>query len=175
MTGQQDRPPKHHQLPHKLDITSKISTPGHEALRKGRLSLPYQTYLVTTATLYRRPIFRSFSVGCVVAPCFEDRSLLGDACMLAWVLMPDHVHWLLQLGEKCGLSLVVNRLKSASGRQANRVLDRRGPFWQKAFHDHALREEEDLRKVARYMVANPLRAGLVDTINDYPFWNAIWL
>ena len=95
--------------------------------------------------------------------------------MLAWVLIPDHVHWLLQLGEKCGLSLVVNRLKSASGRQANRVLDRRGPFWQKAFHDHALREEEDLRKVARYMVANPLRAGLVDTINDYPFWNAIWL
>jgi REP element-mobilizing transposase RayT len=95
--------------------------------------------------------------------------------MLAWVLMPDHAHWLLQLGDLETLAAVVNRLKSASARHTNRALGRQGALWQKAFHDHALRSEEDLRQTARYVVANPLRAGLVRRINDYPFWNAVWL
>jgi hypothetical protein len=38
-----------------------------------------------------------------------------------------------------------------------------------------LRKDEDLQTVARYIVANPLRAGLVEKIGDYPLWDAIWL
>jgi hypothetical protein len=47
--------------------------------------------------------------------------------------------------------------------------------WQKGFYDHALREGEALQNVARYIVANPLRAGLVAHIGDYPLWDAVWL
>lgn len=47
--------------------------------------------------------------------------------------------------------------------------------WQRGFHDRALRQEEDLIATARYVVANPLRAGLVDRIGDYPWWDAVWL
>jgi REP element-mobilizing transposase RayT len=157
------------------DGNHRNDKPGHQSLRKGRISMPHQVYLVTTATRQRQPVFLDFGAACAAARCFEDSDLLGDARMLAWVLMPDHVHWLLQVGEKDSLDTVVNRLKSASGRQVNRLFGRQGPFWQKAFHDHALREAEDLRKVARYMAANPLRAGLVQRIGDYPFWNAIWI
>ncbi|MDE2309671.1 MAG: transposase, partial [Betaproteobacteria bacterium] len=106
---------------------------------------------------------------------FEDRAVLGDAAMLAWVLMPDHAHWLIELSEHDVLSAVVNRIKSASARHANRVLERKGVLWSAAFHDHALRAEDDLLDTARYVVANPLRAGLVKNLGDYPFWNAIWL
>ena len=95
--------------------------------------------------------------------------------MLAWVLMPDHVHWLVQVGEEGNLSRVVNRLKSASSRQVHRLMGARGPLWQQGFHDHALRAEEDLRRVARYVLANPLRAGLVQRMGAYPYWNAIWV
>lgn len=137
--------------------------------------MAHQVYLVTTATRQRHPLFFDFHAACAAARCFENRILLGDACMLAWVLMPDHAHWLVQMGDHHTLSTVVNRLKSASGRQVNRLLKRQGPLWQKAFHDHALRTEEDLRQVARYMVTNPLRAGLVRQMEDYPFWNAVWL
>lgn len=49
------------------------------------------------------------------------------------------------------------------------------PLWQDGYHDHALRKEEDLQQVARYIVANPLRAKLVADIGDYPLWDAIWL
>ncbi len=95
--------------------------------------------------------------------------------MLAWVLMPDHAHWLLQLGEHDSLPSVVTRLKCASARNANRVLQKRGAVWGRAYHEHVLRDEEQLLVVARYLVANPLRAGLVTRLGDYPFWNATWL
>jgi len=149
--------------------------PGHHALRTGRASMPSGIYLITTTTLKRRKLFADFSTACAAARCFEDAQLLGDARMLAWVLMPDHVHWLLQLGERDALSVVVNRLKSASARYANRALGNTGAIWASTFHDHALRSEDDLQDIARYVVANPLRAGLVTHLGDYPFWNAAWL
>lgn len=148
---------------------------GHQALRKGRASIANGVYLITATTFERQKLFADFGAGCAAARCFEDTRLLGDARMLAWVLMPDHVHWLLQLGERDELSVVANRLKSASARQANRALGRAGAAWAKAFHDHALRSEDDLQDTARYVIANPLRAGLVTQIGDYPFWNAVWL
>ncbi|MDO8263930.1 MAG: transposase [Gallionella sp.] len=148
---------------------------GHRALRKGRVSIANGVYLVTATTLERQKLFADFGAGSAVARCFEDARLLGDAKMLAWVLMPDHVHWLLQMGGRDELSVVASRLKSASARHANRALGRTGSVWAKAFHDHALRSEDDLQDVARYVVANPLRAGLVTRLGDYPFWNAVWL
>jgi REP element-mobilizing transposase RayT len=95
--------------------------------------------------------------------------------MLAWVLMPDHAHWLVQLSDSDTPAVVVNRIKSASARLANRVLGRQGALWQPAYHERALRSDDDLRAVARYMIANPLRAQLVQRIGDYPFWNAVWI
>jgi putative transposase len=151
------------------------SRPVHQALRKGRVSLANHAYLITTTTLDRQPFFNKFNAGCAAARCFENAAILGDAKMLSWVLMPDHAHWLLQLGETDELDIVVNRLKSSSSRLANRVLHRQGMLWAPAYHDHALRAGEDLLNIARYIVANPLRAGLVQRIGDYPFWNAIWL
>jgi hypothetical protein len=50
-----------------------------------------------------------------------------------------------------------------------------GPLWQTGYHDRAIRDGEDLLPFARYIVANPLRAGLVEKIGDYPLWDASWL
>ncbi|CAD5108724.1 REP-associated tyrosine transposase [Zestomonas carbonaria] len=148
---------------------------GHAALRKGRVSIGNTAYLVTATTTERRPLFTDFQAACAAARCFEAAEVQAADRMLAWVLMPDHAHWLIQLSEHGDLSELVGRLKSASARHANRSLGRHGPLWARAFHDHALRAEADLRATARYIVANPLRAGLVKRIGDYPFWNAVWL
>jgi putative transposase len=48
-------------------------------------------------------------------------------------------------------------------------------YGKKAFYDHAVRKDEDVQGIARYIVANPLRAGLVKHIGYYPLWDAIWL
>ncbi|MGY6215792.1 REP-associated tyrosine transposase [Methylolobus aquaticus] len=160
---------------HARDPDPNAHSPGNHALRRGRASMPHQAYLVTSATNGRQCFFSSFKAGCAAARCFIDREILGDASLLAWVLMPDHAHWLLQLGERDALDRLVNRVKSASARHANRILNRRGALWQAAYHDHALRSHEDFRTAARYVIANPLRAGLVERLADYPFWDAVWL
>lgn len=153
----------------------KRETPGTRTLRKGRVSLPGHVYLVTTVTRGRERVFLDFAAGCAAARCFEDPRILQHTRMLAWVLMPDHVHWLIRLGMADALESVVNRLKSASARKANRALHRSGALWEHAFHDRALRVDEDLTRSARYVIANPLRAGVVKRIGDYSFWNAVWL
>ncbi|MEE4463301.1 IS200/IS605 family transposase, partial [Azotobacter chroococcum] len=43
------------------------------------------------------------------------------------------------------------------------------------YHDRAARSVDDLRAMARYIVANPVRAGIVETVGDYPLWDAAWL
>ena len=148
---------------------------GHRALRRGRVSLPGQAYHVTAATLGRRPWFADFHVGCEVVRTFHQPGVLDDASLLAWVLMPDHCHWLLQAGERMSLEKLVARLKSVSGARANRMLARSGPLWEPAFHDRALQQGDDLRAVARHLVGAPLRAGLAEHIGGYPFWNCVWL
>ncbi|BBO84662.1 hypothetical protein DSCO28_52280 [Desulfosarcina ovata subsp. sediminis] len=148
--------------------------PGHRALRRGRVSLPNRVYLITTTTDKRQRFFDDFNAACAACRCFETTASLGDARMLAWVLMPDHAHWLIQLGARDALGDVVARLKSASARSVNRILGRNGALWARAYHDHALRSDEDLKTVARYIIGNPVRAGLVERVGNYSFWDAVW-
>ncbi len=111
----------------------------------------------------------------VAAPAVEDPRLWRRSSLLAWVLMPDHWHGLIQAMGGEPLSGLVRRLKSNTARCVRRAQIEPVRVWSKAFHDHALRAEEDLRGVARYVVLNPVRAGLVARVGDYPYWNAIWL
>jgi len=104
----------------------------------------------------------------------QNSKCLADSTNLCWVVMPDHFHLLLQLGET-PLHRVMSRLKSRSAIYLNREIGRTGRFWAPAYYDHALRREENLIKVARYIVANPIRKGLVKKAADYPYWNAKWL
>ena len=95
---------------------------------------------------------------------------------LAFVVMPDHLHWLFSLIGSRSLASVVGAVKRHSAREINLLYDRRlAPLWQHGFHDHALRSDEDIVHVARYIVANPLRAKLVNHIGDYPLWDSAWL
>lgn len=69
----------------------------------------------------------------------------------------------------------MQRTKSLSTKVVNLSSVRKISLWQNGFHDRALKREEDLVKIARYVVANPLRAGLVEKLGDYPLWDAIWV
>ncbi len=88
--------------------------------------------------------------------------------------MPDHLHWLIEL-HSSSLANVIREVKSRSARSFNRHTGRAGPLWQASFHDRALRREENVVAAARYVVANPLRAGLVERLGDYPLWDAVWV
>jgi REP element-mobilizing transposase RayT len=148
----------------------------YNALLKGRFSEPGRVYFVTVALDERKQrYFTDWQCArCVVS---EMRVLHEDELVnsLAWVIMPDHVHWLFQVGGKVNISNVMKRFKACSARRVNDYLNRSGRLWQKGFHDHAIRDDEDIQGIARYIVANPLRASLVTHIGDYPLWDAAWL
>ena len=162
-----------HDVQHR-DMSSPLRLGHHQALRRGRRSETGRIYLLTATTSSRIPWFADFANACVACRAFTQAAALSDSQLIAWVLMPDHVHWLLRLGEE-PLGGAVARMKSAVTRDSCRLRDTPRRIWSPAFHDRAVRREEDLRAAARYVVANPLRAGLRDSLADYPFWDAVWL
>ena len=94
---------------------------------------------------------------------------------MAFVIMPDHLHWLVQLTGERSLSASMCAVKSHSARNINAAAGRKGTIWQRGFYDRAIRKDDDLVAIARYIIANPLRAGIVSSVADYPLWDAIWL
>jgi len=155
-------------------LDGMASPPGHGSLRKGRHSQPGGIYLVTFTTTARRPLFADFDLACAASRTFKTSAAAEAAALLCWVLMPDHFHGLLRLDGARGLSQAVQRLKSRSS-FACASAGTTPPVWARAFHDHALRRDEDVLRTARYIIANPIRAGIVERVRAYPFWNAIWL
>ncbi|MDU9036667.1 transposase [Pseudomonas corrugata] len=152
-----------------------MKTQAHSnRLRFGRYSQSGQIYLLTVVALRRDPVFNRFETGRLVVDAFRKAQQEQFTRSLAWVVMPDHFHWLIEL-QDIGLSKLIARTKSRTTVAFNRQMQRQGPLWQEGFHDRAIRKEEDLQTVARYIVANPLRAGLVKRIGDYPLWDAAWI
>jgi len=98
----------------------------------------------------------------------------GSWYLLAWVVMPDHIHLLAELRGGT-LPEMVRKLKGRTAMRINALRESRGSVWQRGYHDHAIRREEALIDAARYVVANPLRAGLVRRLGDYPFWDSVYL
>ncbi|MDI1253478.1 MAG: transposase [Thermomonas sp.] len=125
-------------------------------------------------TCGRLPLFAWESASRHVISKIRLSDVEGSSRTHAWVVMPNHVHWLFTLGTS-DLSTCVRRFKSRSARAFNSARLKVGPVWQAGFFDHRLRGEDDLRAQARYIIANPVRAGLVETICDYPFWWCQWL
>lgn len=144
-------------------------------LLKGRFSQAHQSYHVTLCTDNRLAWFSDIHCGRIVVRQMRRLHKERKLDSIAWVVMPDHLHWLFQLGETKSLSNVIKDLKGRTAIELNAYLQRKDTIWQRGFYDHGLRKEEDIKKIARYIVANPLRAGLVEQIADYPLWDAIWL
>jgi len=145
---------------------------GHR-LRTGRVSEPNRIYLITTVTHQRQPIFHDINLGRLLVHTLRSKQM--NASTLTYVIMPDHLHWLMKLNSTISLRKTVANIKSIRAHRINQQLNQYKPLWQAGFHDHALRKEEDIRTIAIYVIANPIRAGLVDHIGAYPLWDTAWL
>ena len=142
-------------------------TPHQSQLRKGRYSHLSQIYHVIFNTKNRKPLFNNFAYARLLIQQLSAHQ--PQASTLAFVVMPDHVHWLLQLNQSQPLSLLVKSVKAKTAQAIGQ------PIWQAGYYDHAVRKDEDIVNIARYIIANLVRAGLVKRVGDYPHWDAIWL
>jgi putative transposase len=147
----------------------------YSELLNGRWSEPGREYFVTTVVAGRQAIFTDLWCARILIRTLRQVQQETDSRWLAWVLMPDHFHGLLSLGDEAELSSVIRAVKGRSALLLNKQLNRRGRLWQQGYYEHALRAEENRLGIARYIVANPLRKGLVKRLGDYPHWDSVWL
>jgi putative transposase len=147
--------------------------PYSRLLRKGRYSQLGRCYLITAVTHGRLQFFSDFySARCLIS-VFMDLHLNQQVIIKAFVVMPDHFHCLLVLSQTDSLSNVVRQIKGRSARLINISRSESGKLWQEGFHDHGLRDGEKLDEYIDYILANPLRKGLVDDLSEYSHWDVI--
>jgi REP element-mobilizing transposase RayT len=90
--------------------------------------------------------------------------------LIALVVMPNHVHMLLKPLEKYDLSRIMKGTKGVSSRLINTHRNATGNVWQDESFDRIVRDLKELHEKINYMYMNPVKAGLVEGPDDYPFW-----
>ncbi|MBN1556506.1 MAG: class I tRNA ligase family protein [Phycisphaerae bacterium] len=80
--------------------------------------------------------------------------------LIAWCIMPNHVHVVIRPKPEYELSKILQSWKSFTAKQANTILGLEGTFWQQEYYDHLIRDEEDFCHAVNYVLSNPGNAGL---------------
>jgi REP element-mobilizing transposase RayT len=156
--------------------------PKHIALNRTyeyRRKLPHyqkpgRVIFVTFCKLGREP-FPPPACDLILRHCLHDH---GKRIQLhAAVVMPDHVHLLLtplqdQHDWPHALPAILKLIKRVSARSVNRLLNCSGPVWREESFDHVLRSAESLAEKLEYIRQNPVRQGLVQRPEDYPW---LWI
>lgn len=89
--------------------------------------------------------------------------------LIAWVVMPNHVHVLAEIFDGYSLPKIVHSWKSYMANEANQLLNRNGRFWFRDFFDRYIRDEPHFANAVHYIHDNPVKAGLVKRPEDWPF------
>jgi putative DNA methylase len=92
--------------------------------------------------------------------------------LLAWCIMPNHVHALIETREGFPLADVLQSWKSYTSHEANKLLQRSGEFWQREYLDRYVRNAEHYEKVVAYIEENPLKARLAKLKTEWPWSSA---
>ena len=152
-------------------VGSNLAQATPVAARPPRLDLvryrgPVRCFF-TCCTAVRTPYFKDQELGSLVASRLLTTARTRRIDVLAYCLMPDHVHVLLERAQR--RRQVLDAFVGWKHRAALLVWQRRqAHLWQQSFYDHILRADEDALSVAAYILANPVRAGLTKRIGEYP-------
>lgn len=92
--------------------------------------------------------------------------------LLAWVVMPNHVHSLMRRFQDYDLSEILHSIKSYTAHEANKMLHRTGQFWMEEYFDRLIRNQRHYLNTVRYIENNPVKAGLCKRASDWPFSSA---
>jgi putative transposase len=170
--------------------------------RLRRIYEPGMTYLITTITRHRERLFEDKNFARIAHEDIAFYARKFGMVSIAHVIMPDHMHWIMHPSpkdferftreeqakgsrskyghapERFYLSKIMEDHKRHTSHMINECRDT--PYtevWQEGFRDDALRTPDAIRGAVQYVILNPVKAGLVERPEDYPYlaWNANWL
>ena len=128
----------------------------------------FQRYSVTACTAYRRPVFTDAAIVDPARAAFYDTAAEFEFEATVSCFMADHLHLLLiAQSERSDLCRCIKKAKQKSGFAYKQSFGR--SLWQPGYHDRILRNDEATLTVVRYILENPIRAGLAKALGEYPF------
>jgi REP element-mobilizing transposase RayT len=92
--------------------------------------------------------------------------------LLAWCVMPNHVHVVIEVLQGHRLGSILHSWKSFTANRANALIGRTGAFWHDDFFDRYMRDEDHLERTIGYVERNPVKAKLVDSPEKWPWSSA---
>ena len=92
--------------------------------------------------------------------------------LFAWVIMLNHLHFLIRPLPGQHLDLIMHSIKSYTAHEANKILNRTGEFWQGESFDRYIRDARHFRATVRYIHMNPVKAGLCASPQEWKFSSA---
>jgi len=124
-------------------------------------------YFLTFCTYERQKVFTDDEVVKTTLEQFRRTASIEKFAILAYCLMPDHAHLLVEGTEATSdLKRFAKMAKQRSGGVHRRRCGQR--LWQEGYFERVLRDGDDVRSIAQYIVDNPIRAGLVERPDQYP-------
>jgi putative transposase len=132
----------------------------------------YYRYSLTFCSDQRRAIFRNHRPVDVVLSQISRASKERDFAVIAYCFMPDHLHLLVHgQSESADCKRFITIVKQYSAYYYSKEIG--GKLWQRYGYERVLRKDEETCTVARYILENPVRAGLVACVEDYPFLGSL--
>src|SRR5262245_9001549 len=130
---------------------------------------PYR-YSLTLCVRQRQRVFVRVEVVSLIEEQIRQAAASKDFAVPAYCFMPDHLHLLVEgLSPDADLRAFVRILKQRTSFTWKRLTKTDVELWQRGYYDHVLRKDEDTHVVARYILGNPVRAGLVEIPAAYAF------
>jgi putative transposase len=129
-------------------------------------------YFITVCTAARKPILAQPAAFAILHAEFESAPSRYGWSIGRFVVMPDHLHFFCaERGSVAptSLSRFIGGFKQWTSKGIAQSQIARPPLWQREFFDHLLRAEESYESKWRYVLENPVRAGLVQRSQDWPF------
>ncbi|MCB2231809.1 transposase [bacterium] len=126
---------------------------------------PHQFCFITSVTKSRRPLLVTHADKLAIA--VKRAHVRSRFRMVAWVILPDHVHALMNCPNG-DTARIVQQIKLSFSLQLRHALKTTGPVWQHRYWDHVIRDSDDLRRHIHYVHYNPVKHGIAKTPIEWP-------
>ena len=144
-----------------------------EFSQKRRYWIENAVYYITSVTRKREKIFLNDYAARFMVITLMYHKFIFDYKIYAYVVMPDHFHAIIQPTGKWNISKIMNYLKGTFSRKYNKIHKKKGHVWQKGFYDRVCRTRSSIISAISYIHQNPVRLGLVEKMEDYPY-SSFW-
>ena len=143
--------------------------PHQSHLRKGRFPEEGRAYALTKSVSSGISLTEHPSVAKALIEALFWMERQNVFSLGAFVIMPDHYHAVIALTGTKSLSQIMRSIGSYTAREGNRIKGSSGQFWQRGYYDRAIRKTEDINDIFEYIHHNPVRRGLVQVAEEWPY------